>query len=154
MSEIAAKHFLLTKRAGPDARGRELSASEAANLLLDVGVWPLWEHTRNRKAIVAGSRLAVYLSGSSQVVATACVAAIESWTPAKRRSYPLMLDGTPETVLILKDVRKLHRPVEVRERLSRLSFVTPGVKKWGVAFMGGTRRLTSDDFLALTVVEC
>lgn len=147
------KHYLLIKRGGPDASGRDLSASKSAECLLDCGIWPLWEHTRNRKAIKAGDQVAVYLAGSSEVVATATVRAVEQWTSALRRTYPLMLDGTPHAVVKLSDVTKFAAPIDVRSRLDRLSFIQPGVAKWGVAFMGGTRATSAADFSALTVAD-
>lgn len=146
------KHFLLMKRDGIGSDGRSLSARAAALKLLDAGVWPLWEHTRNRLAFSVGNKVAIYLSGLGQglVVATAEVVAIVPWDRATARSYPLVLDGTPFTVLRLGKVRVLEEPVHVRGRLDRLSFVRPGAVKWGVAFMGGTRPLTEGDFQALT----
>jgi len=150
-SREGAKHYLLIKRGSPDASGRELSALRSAECLLGCGIWPLWEHTRNRKAIKAGDQVGVYLAGSSQVVATANVRAVEHWTTELRRRYPLMLDGTPHAVVMLSDVKMLDPPIDVRSRLDRLSFIKPGVAKWGVAFMGGTRATSAADFSALTV---
>lgn len=144
------KHYILIKREGPDARGRMLSAAQSADQLLSAGVWPLWEHTRNRKAIAAGDHLAIYLAGASQVVATAAVAAVSSWNATLRNSYPLQLDGTPVAVLRLADVQRLVVPVDVKARLARLSFVPPGSRKWGVAFMGGSRAVGAADFAAMT----
>ncbi|PTT81583.1 hypothetical protein DBR42_17905, partial [Pelomonas sp. HMWF004] len=60
------KHFVLIKQACLDAQGRRVSADAAAKRLLDFGRWPLWQGTRNRRAITAGSRLAVYLAGSCE----------------------------------------------------------------------------------------
>lgn len=143
-------YFLLIKQASPDANGVMLSAWRSAERLLTVGLWPLWQHTRNRKAITAGAKVAIYLAGTSEVVATASVASKEHWTAAHRRAYPLMLDGTPDSVLILDTVATFERAISVPGRIDKLSFLRPGAIKWGVAFMGGTRSLSKEDFDVLT----
>lgn len=145
-------HYLLIKREGVDSSGRPLSALESATALLKVGMWPLWEHTRNRRAINTGNRVAVYLSGEggSRVIATATVEKVGPWDRATASSYPLTLDGTPFAVLHLSEVLYLKKPVEVRASLDRLSFVKHGARKWGVAFMGGARAMNASDFMALT----
>lgn len=146
-------HYLLIKSAGHNAAGARLSARESALALLDNGLWPLWSHTRNRKAIAPGDSVAVYLSGTgaSQVVATATVNAIVPWSPVFAKSYPLVLDGIPYSVLQLADIKILEHPISVKEKLPKLSFVNPSAKKWGVCFMGGTRALGAADFKTLTV---
>ena len=146
------KHYLLIKSDGYAATGTRLTALESAMALLGGGFWPLWDHTRNRKSIAVGDAVAVYLSGSggAQVIATARVAAIVSWSAAFARKYPLMLDGVPHCVLQLDDIVTLEKPISVKERLASLSFVNRESKKWGVAFMGGTRAVGPEDFRILT----
>jgi hypothetical protein len=146
------KHFLLIKREGFDALGGRLTAQESATALLAAGIWPLWEHTRNRLAMKAGDRVAVYLSGDGgcRVIATADVKTIGQWDRTSAKSYPLALDGIPFSVLHLDDVKLLDNPVEVKARLAKLSFINHGSPKWGVAFMGGTRALGAADFNTLT----
>lgn len=147
----AGGHFLLVKRDGYDRQGRSLSPMESARMLLDAKCWPLWSHTKNRLAIRAGDRVAVYLSGEKvpQVIAAATVAEVSKWSRSLEQSYPLTADGVPFSALILKDVRVFEKPVLVRECLSRLSFIKPGVKKWGTAFMS-VRSLNATDFATLT----
>lgn len=144
--------YLLIKGSGCTAKGASLSARDAALALLKAQLWPLWEHTRNRQAIQQGDSIAVYISGDNnqQVIAQAKVTALSLWTASIARSYPLMLDGTPFSVLHLGDIKVFEAPVRVVERLSRLSFVNPESKKWGVAFMGGVRALSDQDFALLT----
>lgn len=146
----STKHFVLIKQACLDAQGRKLSAEAAARRLLDMRQWPLWQGTRNRRAIVAGSRLAIYLAGSCEVIAMGVVARVDAWTAAHGRTYPLLLDGAPAAVLVMDQVRDLDTRVAVKERLQSLSFIAEGAKKWGVAFMGGTRAVSAADFEVLT----
>ncbi len=145
------RHFLLMKRDSFSREGQELSARDAALALLTAGVWPLWEHTRNRKVIQAGADVAVYLAGAGNlVIATARVAANVPWSSAIARTYPLMLDGTPFAVLQLADPRTLSTPRNVKALRNELSFLRSVGPKWGVAFMGGTRALSGEDFALLT----
>lgn len=148
--KVPFKNYLLIKSGGLDAKGRECSARVSAKLLLDARVWPLWEFTRNRKVIAPGDRVAIYLAGVSEVIATAQVQTVGRWSVAHAKAYPLMLDGTPTAVLLLDDVAWLPEPVKVKARLSSLSFIPPDAPKWGVAFMGGTRAVNDVDFEILT----
>lgn len=145
-------YYLLIKREGLGAKGQRLTARQSAVALLEQGIWPLWEHTKNRKAIAAGDLVAVYLSGDGggKVIASAKVEQVAEWSSSLARAYPLMLDGTPFSVLKLNNIGLLPEPVAVKERLSRLSFVNASSKKWGVAFMGGCRSIDKTDFGVLT----
>lgn len=143
-------HYILIKGPGNDTRGVSLSPTASALALLEAGFWPLWQNTRNRKAICASCAIAVYVTGISEVLATAVVERVDQWTTAHRRSYPLMLDGTPAAVLVLGQVKVLERPVRVKERLKSLSFINQHSRKWGMAFYGGTRAVNSSDFATLT----
>lgn len=146
------RHFVVVKRGGFSRDGIRLSARQSAFSLLDCGIWPLWSHTRNRKAITAGDRLAVYLSGDGdgQVVATATVRQVGPWTRSVASAYPLDLDGIPFVVLHLQHVEVLQQPVEIKRRLKQLSFINQHTPKWGVAFMGGSRAVSGPDYDALT----
>lgn len=147
---MSAKKYVLIKRNGPDRNGRNLTALASAMLLLDAKTWPLWDSTRNRKVIAVGDQLAIYLAGSSEVIATAKVSKIEKWNAIFANRYPLMLDGSPEAVLVLDEVTLLEHPVKVKDRLKGLSFINHESQKWGVAFMGGSRAVSDDDFCILT----
>lgn len=145
-------HFILIKSDCVSAAGVRMSARDSAHALLNNGYWPLWEHTRNRKAIKAGDKLAVYLSGTggSEVVATATVDVVTQWNRAFAKGYPLALDGVPFAVLLLTKVKILKAAISVKARLTHLSFINQRSSKWGVAFMGGSRAVTPSDFKILT----
>jgi hypothetical protein len=147
--------YLLTKREGFDAGGRMRSARQCALMLLDAGIWPLWMGTRNRRIVSTGDQVAIYLAGAggSEVIATAEIAEIQPWDRKIAAQYPLLLDGTPVTVLKLRAAHILSPSVQVRRCLSTLSFIKPGATKWGVAFMGGCRALHAADFAILTTPE-
>ena len=129
-------YYLLIKREGLDAKGQRLTARQSASVLLERGIWPLWEHTKNRKAIAAGDLVAVYLlgDGGGKVIASARGEQVTEWSSA----------------LKLNNIRLLPEPLAVKERLSRLSFVNASSKKWGDVFMGGCRSIGKTDFGVLT----
>lgn len=145
-------HFVLIKREGHTRDARPITALDSATALLAARLWPLWTHTRNRKAIRPGAHLAIYVAGDGgRIVATAVADAVRSWSVELARQYPLMLDGSPEWALCLAQVHVLAVPVIVRTRVHQLSF--SGVQtplKWGVYFMGGCRALSAADFAVLT----
>lgn len=143
-------HYLLVKREGVTPEGKILSASESAGLLLQSRIWPLWKATRNRKAVKAADKVAVYLSGHNNqiVIATATVKEQGPWSRTLARAYPLVLDGEPESVLHLDNIVTFDDPRPVKPKLHRLSFYNGG-PKWGVAFMGGTRALSAQDYAIL-----
>lgn len=149
------QHYLLIKREGFRTDGKALTAHQSALALLEAGIWPLWEHTRNRRAMKAGDEVAIYLSGRGNqvVIASAIVTEIGPWEGSIARRYPLLLDGTPFAVLHLSKKHVFQRPIKVAAKLNSLSFVKKDDPKWGVAFMGGTRALSSADFDVLTNPE-
>lgn len=144
------KNYILIKKKCTDRNGKELSALESAKILLNNNTWPLWDTMRNRKAIQAGDRLAIYLAGSSEVVATAKVLKIEKWNSIHANRYPLTLDGTPEAMMILAECSLLTPAIKVKCLLQKLGFINHQTPKWGVAFMGGCRAVTDTDFDLLT----
>lgn len=56
------------------------------------------------------------------------------------------MEGIPELVLKLSNINILKQPVDIIENLNKLSFIPENKKKWGVAFMGGARRINEADF--------
>lgn len=142
-------HYVLIRARGTARTGACLNASESARALLDAGVWPLWRHTPHRKRVAPGDSVAIYLAGSSCVIATARVEALGGWSRELRSLYPLMLDGVPAGLLRLGDVRWLRREVQVRDVLGQLSFVPAEERGWGARFSGGVRKVHELDFEVL-----
>lgn len=146
------QHFLLIKRDALTRAGLPIDAAQSALLLLNARIWPLWRGTPNRLRVVAGDEVAVYLAGAkeSRVIAHVAVERVGPWTRDLAKAYPLSLDGEPVSVLHLSAAQILQHRVDVRSLLPRLSFVRPGIKKWGVYFTGGMRAVPAGDFALLT----
>jgi hypothetical protein len=153
-TETVMQHFLLIKRDGLARSGARLDASQSALALLNARVWPLWRRTPNRARVKAGDMVAVYLAGAgeSRVIARARVERVGPWNRELANAYPLMLDGEPSAVLHLVDIDVFKQSEDVRALLPRLSFVRPGLRKWGVHFTGGMRSLPAADFALMTGV--
>lgn len=146
------QHFLLIKRDGLSRSGARLDAQTSAMQLLNSRVWPLWRRTPNRTRVAAGDAVAIYLAGNgeSRVIGRAVVERVGTWNRQLANAYPLLLDGEPVSVLHLTSAEIFDRAVDVRAVLPRLSFIRPGLKKWGVHFTGGMRALPAGDFGLLT----
>jgi len=147
------KHYLLIKGSGRSRTGAPLNSSEAADALLWSRMWPLWEHTRCRKMIEPGDRVAIYCSGgAAAVIGTARVTGLEPWTRQHLLAYPLLLEGVPHIVLRLDDIRRFDDPLKVQPILTRLTWFArkAPTKKWGVHFMGGVRFVNEADFETFT----
>jgi hypothetical protein len=144
------QHFLLIKREDVSRSGEPLTAHEAADRLLTAGVWPLWAHTRCRNLVAAGDLVAIYLTGArnGHVVAAADVVEKLPWTATLARTYPLILSGTPQVALRLGCIRRLTVAVPIAPVRHQLSFIGSG-PKWGVALMGGMRKVSETDFQIL-----
>lgn len=152
-SVIAPKsYFLLIKQAGFSKNQESLSAYESAKLLLNSKIWPLWRSTKCRHLVSAGDVVLIYIAGneenSTSVIASATVSSVEAWQRKHEPIYPLILDGIPEKALILDKIM-FFKPLDVRTLLDHLSFTPANRNKWGVAFMGGMRRLDQRDFMTM-----
>jgi hypothetical protein len=146
--------YLLIKRAGFSRDEKRLSAYDSAVALLQWGRWPIWKGTRNKDRVKAGDQVAVYLAGdekgTKRIVATARVQEVMPWAGRMFAECPILVDGIPLKVLVLTDAQVLAEPVEIRPLLPRLRFLPANPKKWGVAFMGGMRSLSAQDFRLVT----
>ena len=144
------KSYILIKKEGFDPCGNALSADECVRKLLAWKGWPLWERTKNRKSVKAGDRLCIYVTGDTpnkhHVVASATIKTVVQWSLAHDRTFPIEKDAVPSVVLTLTDCHMFNLPVSVPDKLDTLSFIPENRKKWGVAFMGGIRAITSDDY--------
>src|SRR5258708_39815402 len=108
MSGPAFGFLLIAKPPGSGA------AVEVANGRLERGIWPLYERTRNRDALVPGVRIAIYVGGRAQIIATAVVQ--EVVTPGRRGIQvdpPEFVTPPASQVLRLSRIVKLARPARV-----------------------------------------
>ena len=149
MSELHG--FLLVTIDPPTIRGGTGAAWDLVETRLRKGLWPIYQNTRNRKRFEPGKHVAFYVGGRKQhrgeIVATAVIRSVETWSRFKGTVDPdRYLTGFADQVLRLTEVTYLDRPVELKHRVSRVSFAPTNKVRWGVILMGGCRALTREDW--------
>jgi predicted RNA-binding protein len=129
--------------------GKQVSAYDATLALLEANIWPLYKRTANRKSLKYNDKVLFYVSGtrpgSKRFLARAKVLQAEDWTRHDDTINPLFSENIPYTALKFKEIEIFSEPPEIRQLLSKLSFIT-SKKHWGVAFMSGTRKIPERDF--------
>jgi len=144
-------HFILVKLDGFNKSGGLLSSVESCDALLDFGYWPLWNRTPNFKTIQTGDKALVYAgSGVCSVLATCEVEVINNPTTHHFNQLPLIVDGIPGKMLKLKNIIRFENPVSVRDHLDDLDLCPKNKSRWGVALMGGLKKLSKNDFNILS----
>ncbi len=141
--------FMLSANDGYAEAG-SVSARHIADAWLALNAWPLYANTKNRKVIVAGASLVFYLGGHrtnrQTFIAKASVRAVQ---PAQRAETALSQSfffPTPDKVLALSDLAYFPEPVSIRPLIGKLSVVRKTGPRWGAGLVGGSRRLTLEDF--------
>lgn len=145
-------HFVAIKHKGFDKDGRGISAADGIKALLKAGIWPLFERTRCKNMVAPDGKVLAYAAGTGEgmVLAQAEIADVVQWNRRLAEKYPLLMDGVPDKVLILKNGQFLGSPVLVRDVIGKTSFAPQNLKKWGTCFMGGMRSLNERDFKILS----
>src|SRR5258708_26910777 len=137
--------FLVIAR--PPGSGAEV---EVANGRLERGIWPLYERTRNRDALVPGARVAIYVGRKAQIIATAVVQ--EVITPGRRGiqvDAPEFLTPPASRVLRLSRIVRLDTPVQFRLLLPRLEMCPRNLQKWGSIVHGDDCAVSENDWRVL-----
>jgi predicted RNA-binding protein len=139
--------YILIKTDGFSDKGALVSAPKCCNMIVDFGYWPLWDRTPNSKKVKNGDKVVIYAgSGACEVLAVAKVEVVDENVSGLMRDYPLSIDGVPGKLLKLLQVERLSKPVKVKEHLDSLDLCPSNKEKWGVALMGGMRKLSLNDF--------
>ena len=120
---------------------------------LNAGRWPLYLHTKHRSDFRPGDRVVIYVGGQQEgsklFVASAEVVSYELVTAVARRNVaPNVAEGNQLAVgwLQLGTVKEFSTPVPILELLDRLSFIPENRARWGVALVGGVRRIDDRDW--------
>ena len=100
-----------------------------------------------------GDRVVIYVGGQQEgsklFVASAEVVSCELVTAVARRNVaPNVAEGNQLAVgwLQLGTVKEFSTPVPILELLDRLSFIPENRARWGVALVGGVRRIDDRDW--------
>lgn len=131
------------------------SAYELILRRLELKRWDLNERTRFRKVISSGDRLAFYAAGKRKnrgcIIACAEVGAIIQHRTEFKQNNEL-LTPAPDSQLELRSI-EIIEPVNLRDKFFELD-MSNGVrrtKKWGSALMGGAKKLSDNDWTALSL---
>jgi hypothetical protein len=121
---------------------------------LQRALWPIFEGTRNRAALLPGAKAVFYVGGtregSGSLVATATVARKLLWSPARGSiDPPQLVFEHPAQALALVDIVRVEPPIRFLDVLGRLSFCPANMGKWGAVLMGGCRALSPADWATL-----
>ncbi len=143
--------FLLVTADPPRLNGGFGHAWNLVKTRLELGLWPIYSNTRNRKRLHAGMKVSFYVGGHHEragtVVATAEIKEISSSTNLKQPIDPEeYLTGHADQVLRLSGIEYLQRPIILRNVIELLSFNPSNKLKWGVVLMGGCRALSREDW--------
>jgi len=148
-------YHLLKKLNDLDECGSPLSARMSAVALLESGLWPVYKQTPRTCPFNTGDRIAVYILDSDTpiVIATAKVRSIDHWTIHTSSVYPLTLCTSPSVVLHLNKITYLDKPVDIKSRLAKLSFIKPGVSDLNGCLARDAIAITRNDFATLSKGE-
>jgi len=136
-----------------------MSARDIAVARLNIGKWPLYEGTRNRRLIQPGDKCLFYLAGrkkdSQHVIASGEVSSIDNWSHSKGSIDDQdLLSDYPEQVINVVNV-KFITPISIKTNLDKLSFIKPvNHYSWGGALQGGCKKLEESDYKILNPINC
>lgn len=111
--------------------------------------WPVYANTKNREAFEAGARVVFYIGGKSSdaqtVIGCGTIAAVRSATSVERTDVGAG-EKTPAKVLDFEALTLFSAPVPIRPLLDKLEMFAKVRQRWGVALVGGSRRISGADF--------
>lgn len=144
-----SSYFILIASDTFTLSGSRYSAQKLAEKRMQKGVWGLYPGTSNRLVIRAKDQVLIYLGGTGpnrcSVIARAKVGDVECPREAVFID-PINVEGdAADRILHLTDICEIA-PVDIRQKLDDLSFIPANRKKWGVALMGGCRKISREDF--------
>jgi predicted RNA-binding protein len=134
------------QRTGEMSRGYDVAIER-----LEKGIWPMFQHTRNRKQIAAGDRCLIYISGSEStaqhVVASATVVANKE-TRSYRDEY--YYDAAPSNLISLTNAEVFKSPISLKDIIQQLTICPKNAVRWGCALQGGARAISLEDYELIT----
>jgi hypothetical protein len=144
-------NFLFVTTDSQTRSGDRAPASRVADFRLQIGEWPLYKNTRNKKSLQPGHRVLIYLGGRSAtagvVIATATVQDIRAVrSPRDSREVAEFLTDYPSSIMRLTDVMRLPATVQLRRVVPQLECCPKNMQKWGIILHGGVRQLSDYDY--------
>ena len=143
------KFFLLGANDGFDHNERRRDARDVAMAWLNRKSWPVYANTKNRKAFEPGAGVVFYIGGKASsgqtIIGSARIALIRPATSAERLGVG-MGEKTPSEVLEFEPLEFFPVPVPIRPLIDKLEMFVQVPQRWGIALVGGSRRISQADF--------
>lgn len=142
--------FLANTQDGFGEDGGRLFSHEVIHSRLSQGLWPVYERTKNKFALVQGDALYFYAGGQGpfggQVIARATL--LDKIAPMRRIPSSLYATGVIDCLLRLGEI-ELIGPTLLKPLLIQEGVIREENKKWGAFLMGGFSKIPASVAIAL-----
>lgn len=126
--------------------GARIGSEEVLERRLSENRWAVYSKTRNKTAISAGDNAVFYISNKKTGGLISATATIKEILKPEKNKYYLEEHGSVEYFLSFENLSKLSKPILFKSLLEQFTFCPQNKQKWGVALMGGIRRLNDVDY--------
>lgn len=134
-------YFILITANTYDEFGNRLNSMDAFKKRLNINSWHLNKSTANKDIINENDKVAFYVSDKRNIVGKATVS-------KKIRENNKYSDICYR--LSFSNITLFKTPIIFFDRLKSSSIMPKNPSKWGVALMGGLRKISKDDFHLFT----
>lgn len=149
LGAVLIKYFLLGANDGFDEDERRRPARDVAMSWLARRSWPVYANTKNREAFEPGAQVVLYIGGKAPgaqtFLGTGVIARIRSATTTERNEVGAG-EKTPARVLEFEPLAFFQNAVSIRPLLDQLEMFERVRQRWGIALVGGSRRISKHDF--------
>lgn len=148
--------FLLPTQDGEHVSGAKIPAIQIIENRVKQRKWPLYERTRNRKAMTQGDILLFYVAGnklnSGHIIGQA---KIENISQNLRNAVFIdgedILNGSASSIIEMSEFKSFRKLVHLKSILKNLDCCPKSMSKWGVILYGGARKITERDYTTICV---
>lgn len=144
MTEV--NNFLFITMPQETDNGARVGSEEVLERRLSENRWAVYSKTRNKTAISPGDNAVFYISNRKTGGLISATATIKEILKPEKNKYYLEEHGPVEYFLSFENLSKLSRPILFKSLLEQFTFCPQNKQKWGVALMGGIRRLNDTDY--------
>ncbi len=137
--------------------GAKISAFEIVKQRLKIGKWPLYKGTNFIDKIQESNECLVYIAGykkfSQHIISKIKIQKVEILN--KEHDYEEKLFdiiSTPALKVLEFKPQEINdnKFINIRDEFSSIDFIPNNMKRWGIFFMGGVKRINSKDYYHLS----
>ncbi len=145
-AKVSPMQFLLNTANGYDELGLPVKAYSIFERRISDNTWYLYDNTRNRNAITKGASMVFYVS-DEEIGGAIWGSATVKEKKIQKNSRLLRSDiYTVHSTLSFENIKLLKCPISFKSLLPELSFCPKNMSRWGVIVLGGTRRISDEDY--------